>query len=207
MTTKAIFVSNDNFFCSSIRQPLPKIYLQIDYILMMKLIDRVFSKHAKYGDFAIIDCGMPLARSGLFQYSEKEEKEFLMVLLMKLYQDRLMDYYQRALFRGTLENPSFSSGSHNPSCGDAISIQGRVIDGILVEAAFQGKGCIISQAAASMLLEHAIGKSLDVVAMLAEPAAMKELIGLPLGPMRARCAELAAEALKKGLADYYAQSC
>lgn len=125
---------------------------------------------------------------------------------MKLYQDRIMDYYQRALFRGTLHDPSFSSGSHNPSCGDSITIEGRVEHGVLKEAAFQGKGCIISQAAASMLLEHAIGKPLDALVELTTPSAMKALVGLPLGPMRAKCAELAAEALKKGITEYHAQS-
>lgn len=125
---------------------------------------------------------------------------------MKLYQDRIMDYYQRALLRGALHDPSFSSGSHNPSCGDSITIEGRVQNGVLIEAAFQGKGCIISQAAASMLLERVVGKPVEAIAELTTPEAIKVLVGLPLGPMRAKCAELAAEALKKGIAEYYAQS-
>lgn len=119
---------------------------------------------------------------------------------MNIYQEELTDHYTNPRNRGTLHNPDFTSGMHNPSCGDSVSIQGCVEDGILLAIAFEGKGCVISQATASMLTEYAKGKSL---AQLKELNAdfMRSLIGMPLGPTRLKCALLPLEALQQGIKD------
>ena len=115
-----------------------------------------------------------------------------------LYQERILDYYRNPRHRGKLESPDFSSGMANPSCGDAICLQG-ILKGDRVErCSFEGKGCVISQATASMLCEQAIGKTIAEVQSL-DAAFMQSLIGMQLGPTRLKCALLSLEALKKGL--------
>lgn len=120
---------------------------------------------------------------------------------MTLYQDILIDHYRSPRNRGALEHPDFTSGEDNPSCGDSVSMYGRVKDGILTEVSFEGKGCVISQAAASMLTEKVKGKSLTEI-MTLDAAFMRNLVGIELGPTRVRCALLALEALHKGIQEY-----
>lgn len=120
---------------------------------------------------------------------------------MNLYQDVLTDHYRNPRNRGVLEHPDFTSGEDNPSCGDSVSMYGRVKDGRLIEVSFQGTGCVISQAAASLLTQAVLGKSLDDIMKL-DAAFMRTLVGIELGPTRVRCALLALEALQKGIREY-----
>lgn len=114
---------------------------------------------------------------------------------MHAYHAILMDHYQHPRNRGRLESPTFESGEHNPSCGDSVIIFGRVSDNRVIALAFEGKGCVISQAAASLLTEAAINKTTEEIIAL-DAAWMMELIGIELGPIRMKCALLSLEALK-----------
>lgn len=120
---------------------------------------------------------------------------------MNLYQQQLMDHYYHPRNRGTLENPDFSSGVMNPSCGDSIEWQGKVQGNKLVDLKFTGKGCVISQASASLLSELVIEQSLDFIQRLTKDDMIK-LVGIELGPTRLRCALLALEALHEGIKSY-----
>jgi len=115
-----------------------------------------------------------------------------------LYQERILDYYQNPRHRGRLEAPDFSSGMVNPSCGDAVSMQGNLKGETLVVCTFEGKGCVISQAIASMLCERVIGTSAKAIDTM-DAQFMQSLLGMQLGPTRLKCALLPLEALKKGL--------
>ena len=118
--------------------------------------------------------------------------------MMRIYQEILLDYYRNPRKRGTLKSPDFSSGVANPSCGDAISMQGVIKGDQVEDCRFEGKGCVISQATASMLAEQVMGKSaVDIMAMDAQD--MQLMIGMQLGPTRLKCALLPLEALKKGI--------
>jgi nitrogen fixation protein NifU and related proteins len=117
---------------------------------------------------------------------------------MNIYQATLMDHYRNPRNRGTLPNPDFSSDQHNPSCGDQVCMAGMVTNGIITQLAFEGKGCVISQAAASLLTMHSVGKTRDMV-MAMDGAAMQQLIGMELGPTRLKCALLPLQALQEGL--------
>lgn len=125
--------------------------------------------------------------------------------MRELYQAVLMDHYRTSPSRGTLENPDFSSGVVNPSCGDAITIEGNVANDAIVTMRFQGTGCVISQATASLLCEKVMGKKIDVAQGFTKDDILR-LVGIPVGPTRLRCALLSLEALHKGLNEY-AQSC
>ena len=120
--------------------------------------------------------------------------------MLNLYQETLMDHYRNPRNHGSLTNPDFASGRYNPSCGDAISIAGRLEKGLVTACSFEGKGCVISQATASLLTQKVTGmrvgdiQSLDVDAIL-------DLIGIMLGPTRLKCALLPLEALQGGIAD------
>lgn len=118
---------------------------------------------------------------------------------MDLYQQELMDHYRYPRNRGVLESPSFASEVLNPSCGDQISFQGIVKDGTVRALKFQGKGCVISQAAASMLSEKGINQPISIIQEWGKDT-MLSLVRIPLGPTRLRCALLPLEALQSGIA-------
>ena len=118
-----------------------------------------------------------------------------------LYREELLDHYKNPRNKKEVANPDFSSGHNNPACGDSIEITGRLQDGKITEIGFSGVGCIISQAAASMLTEKCIGMTIEEVLALTKDDVL-EMMGLKLGPNRLKCALLALEALKDALMAY-----
>jgi nitrogen fixation NifU-like protein len=120
---------------------------------------------------------------------------------MKFYKELLMDHFKNPRNRGQLEKPDFIVAQFNPSCGDKISVQGVVKDGILIQVAFEGKGCVISQASASMLSELCLGKPINEILRLKEEDILK-IIGMELGPIRIKCALLSLMALQEGILEY-----
>ncbi len=118
-----------------------------------------------------------------------------------MYQEELMDHYRRPRHRGRLKDPDFDTGQYNPSCGDVISIQGIISDGLLKSIAFEGKGCVISQASASLLCQEVLHRSVDEILALGT-ADMIKLIKIPLGPIRLKCALLSLHALQEGILKY-----
>ena len=117
-----------------------------------------------------------------------------------LVHDELLDHYKFPRFRSVIANPHFSVSLLNQSCGDRISVSGRISDGVIVSCGFQGEGCVLSQAAASLLMEHIHGIELSEACKL-DAAFMQQRIGITVGPTRLRCVLLALEALQKALAE------
>ena len=116
---------------------------------------------------------------------------------MNIYQEELLDHYENPSNYGTLPNPDVSHEEDNPLCGDRIRIDLGVEDGIIKKVRFSGHGCTISLAAASMLTEKIAGKSLAEVKQLSRDDIL-EMIGIPLGPVRVKCALLPLKVLKAG---------
>lgn len=115
-----------------------------------------------------------------------------------LYREQIIDRYRNPQFRGSLDPHDISFEDDNPLCGDHIRIDLRLdSDQRVVEAAFDGKGCAISQASADLLLESIIGKTLDEVKAITRDDLL-ELLGLELGPVRIKCALLSLKVLKAG---------
>ena len=114
------------------------------------------------------------------------------------YHEKLMDHYRHPRHCGLVEQPDFSSQSLNPSCGDSVQFAGKLQGTTVAKVGFEGKGCVISQASASMLAEHVVGKTVDDVLKVSTQD-MLGLVGLELGPNRMRCALLALEALQGAL--------
>jgi len=116
-----------------------------------------------------------------------------------LYRELIIDRYKSPLYRGHLDPHDISFEDDNPLCGDHIRIDLRVSqDGRVVEAAFDGQGCAISQASADLLVESILGKSLEEVKLLTKQDVL-DLLGIELGPVRLKCALLSLKVLKAGV--------
>ena len=106
-----------------------------------------------------------------------------------LYRDYILDHYKRPRNFGELEPYDLHAREHNPLCGDEIGVQIRVRDDRIEELRFQGHGCAISQASASIASEELKGMKLDDVAALGADW-MLELLGIPVSATRRKCALL-----------------
>lgn len=115
------------------------------------------------------------------------------------YKENILDHYRHPRHAGTLEHPTHTHESHNPLCGDVLRIDLHVNDDNIVDqVAFTGKGCAISQASASMLVEMLEGKSLDEVKKINKETIL-EMLGIEIGPVRMKCALLSLKTLKAGV--------
>jgi len=125
---------------------------------------------------------------------------------LDMYQERIMDHYENPYHRGTLEAPTLECHNHNPLCGDEVCIQAHLDgEGRVSEAYFEGEGCVISLAAASLLMEAVEGKSLAAVKSMTRQD-MLDLLGIRLTTMRVKCAMLPLRTLEKAIYLYEAQS-
>ncbi len=114
------------------------------------------------------------------------------------YREYILDHYRNPRNRGTIESPDISYEDSNPLCGDEIKIDLSVRDGLVEDVKFSGRGCAISQASVSMLTEMIEGKTLDEVKQISKEDIL-ELIGIPLTPVRLKCALLGLKVLKGGV--------
>jgi len=115
-----------------------------------------------------------------------------------LYQEELMDHYKYPRNHKTITSPDFAISELNPSCGDRIAIEGKISDDSISDLGFSGSGCVISQATASMLTEHCIGKKVDIALTLSKNDIIA-MVGLEMGPTRLKCALLSLQVLQHGL--------
>ena len=134
----------------------------------------------------------------------------------ELHQAVIRDHFRRPRNRGPLDAPATSGHAHNPFCGDTVRIWARVEDRRIAEITFDGHGCSISLAAASMLTTLVKGKRVEAVDVLRHaftdgltpdgPTLPKELgdlralAGVKRFPSRVRCAVLPFDALAEALA-------
>ena len=118
----------------------------------------------------------------------------------QLYREVILDHYKNPRGHGLIEDADAQAEGQNPLCGDEVSIyvafddDGDTID----EVKFSGRGCAISQAATSMLTELVQGRSAREVATLPRDDLLEE-IGIPLTPVRLKCALLGLSTLKLAL--------
>ena len=118
----------------------------------------------------------------------------------QLYREVILDHYKNPRGHGALDPHDASAEGQNPLCGDEVSIFVRFgADGDTIdEVTFEGRGCAISQAATSMLTEMVKGRKASEVAELPKDALLDE-IGIPLTPIRLKCAILGLGVLKVAL--------
>jgi len=130
-----------------------------------------------------------------------------------LYRRVIMDHYKNPRNRGQFaDSESLTVDLNNPTCGDRITLQMKVEDGIVKDAKFVGEGCSISMSSASMMTDAVKGKKLDEAVAMAndfsrfmkgedvefEYEDIEALSGVSKFPARIKCAMLSWNALKKG---------
>ncbi len=116
-----------------------------------------------------------------------------------IYREIILDHYKNPRNKGTLDPHDYSAEDVNPLCGDEVRIDLRVKDGVVSDVKFQGRGCAVSQASASILSDELIGKPIAEVAALTHHD-MMEWLGVEIGPARLKCALLGLRGVKLALA-------
>jgi nitrogen fixation protein NifU and related proteins len=136
--------------------------------------------------------------------------------LSSLFQELILEHYKRPRNKGELPDATVSVHMRNPTCGDEIRMQLRVVDGRIEDAKFLGEGCSISQASVSMLTQLVKGRSVeDALGIAARFTQMmhgdaeaardrqlgdlRSLAGVAKFPVRVKCALLGFNAMEEGL--------
>ena len=115
-----------------------------------------------------------------------------------LYRELVLDHYKHPRNFGVLEPADVQADGRNPLCGDQITVYANLAGGAIEAIRFQGRGCAISQAATSMLTELVVGKPIEQVAAMSKDELLEEL-GIPVTPVRLKCALLGLGVLKVAL--------
>ena len=117
-----------------------------------------------------------------------------------LYREVILDHYKNPRGHGVIEDADAHADGVNPLCGDEVSIYVQFADDgeTVEEVKFSGRGCAISQASTSMLMEMAQGRTATEIAELPKEDLLEE-VGIPLTPVRLKCALLGLGVLKVAL--------
>ena len=117
----------------------------------------------------------------------------------ELYQQHILDHYEDPFHRGHCPAPTHAHEDENPLCGDVVRVELAIDpDGTVRDAYFEGDGCCISQASASMLIEKINGGRVeDIKAFTAQN--MLDLFGAKLTPNRQKCCLLSWRALQSAI--------
>jgi nitrogen fixation NifU-like protein len=118
--------------------------------------------------------------------------------LDSLYREVILDHYKNPRGHGVIDPADAEAEGQNPLCGDEVSIAVAFDGDTIADVKFQGRGCAISQAATSMLMDMAKGRTAQEVAAMTSDE-LKEEIGIPLTPVRLKCALLGLGVLKLAL--------
>ncbi|GLY09538.1 Fe-S cluster assembly sulfur transfer protein SufU [Pseudobacillus badius] len=137
--------------------------------------------------------------------------------LDQLYRQVIMDHYKNPRNKGQLEEGSLTIDMNNPTCGDRIHLTMDVEDGKVSEAKFEGEGCSISMASASMMTQAIKGKDIETALKMSKIFSdmmqgndypdnldlgdIEALQGVAKFPARIKCATLAWKAMEKGLSE------
>lgn len=119
----------------------------------------------------------------------------------ELYKEHILQHYRYPHNKRALAGANCVCREINALCGDDVTlycVYGE--NGIVTELTFTGDGCAISQAAASLFTDFAVGKRVRDVSKCAQ-SDMETLLGIVVSPARARCALLPVQALRNGLKD------
>ena len=118
--------------------------------------------------------------------------------LDSLYREVILDHYKNPRGHGVIDPADAEAEGQNPLCGDEVSIAVAFDGDTIADVKFQGRGCAISQAATSMLMDMVKGRSAEEVASMSREELLDE-VGIPLTPVRLKCALLGLGVLKLAL--------
>lgn len=115
-----------------------------------------------------------------------------------LYRELILDHYHNPRNKTLLDPADIEYEEDNPVCGDVIHLTLRTdANGVVTGVGWDGQGCAISQASASMLYDTLVGKSLDEIKDIGKDQLL-DMLGITLGPVRLKCALLSLKVLKAG---------
>ncbi|MDX6533069.1 MAG: nitrogen fixation protein NifU [Gaiellales bacterium] len=114
------------------------------------------------------------------------------------YRENILDHYKNPRNSGHVEHPAATAEGVNPLCGDELAVELEVTDGVVTDVRYNGRGCAISMAAASMLSDTIKGRQVDELSAIGKDDVLEEL-GIPLSPIRLKCAMLSVGVLKVAL--------
>jgi nitrogen fixation NifU-like protein len=120
------------------------------------------------------------------------------IMTDSIYREIILDHFKNPRNKGTLDPHDYSAEDVNPLCGDEVRIDLRVNDDVVSEVRFEGRGCAVSQASASILTEMIEGKSLAELKALTKDDLLEE-IGIPVSPARLKCALLPLNVLRTSI--------
>ena len=118
--------------------------------------------------------------------------------LDSLYREVILDHYKNPRGHGVIDGADAEAEGQNPLCGDEVSIAVSFEGDTIADVRFQGRGCAISQAATSMLMDMVRGRTAQEVASMSRDELLEE-VGIPLTPVRLKCALLGLGVLKLAL--------
>ena len=136
-------------------------------------------------------------------------------MMEELYQEIILDHYRRPRNKGKVEPSHISAHDSNPLCGDEIDVTGKLVDHKIAELKFDGKGCAICTASASIMTQKLVGKTLPEARQFIdsflnmmrgetpfggkEMGDLKALEGVLKFPVRVKCATLAWNTAQQGI--------
>lgn len=123
-----------------------------------------------------------------------------------MYKEIILDYYKNPRNRGVIDSPQATARDSNPLCGDIVEMQLRFSEGKVSDIKFNGDGCAISQASASMLTEMVMGKLIEEVRKLDKVVLLDNLGSPNLGAVRIKCALLPLKVMKTALYQYLGEN-
>jgi len=142
-------------------------------------------------------------------------------MLEELYQEIILDHYRRPRNKGKADPSDISAHDSNPLCGDEVDVTARIAGDKIAELKFDGKGCSICTASASIMTQKLVGKTVPeaeeyisgFLKMMRgetpfggkEMGDLKALEGVLKFPVRVKCATLAWNTAKLGLHDHTAK--
>ena len=115
-----------------------------------------------------------------------------------MYREIILDHYHNPRNKKLVNPADIEYEEDNPVCGDHIHLTLQLDENKVVKSVgWEGDGCAISQASASMLYETLVGKTLDEIRAIDKDEIM-EMLGISLSPVRVKCALLSLKVLKAG---------
>jgi nitrogen fixation NifU-like protein len=117
---------------------------------------------------------------------------------MDLYAENILDHYRHPRHKQTMEKPTVTHEEKNLSCGDTLTIMLHIDDNRIDDISWQGSGCAVSQAAMSILADELQNKTLNDLDALTTKD-IHDLLGIPIGNRRVKCALLCLHTLKNAL--------
>ena len=119
----------------------------------------------------------------------------------EIYRENILDHYRNPHNSRILKDPDISRIEFNPLCGDQIHLFLKIQNGSIRDAAFQGIGCAISQASASMLTDRVKGMPLDQAKRMGREDIVS-MLAIPISAVRMKCASLSLKALHNGIEEW-----